>query len=707
MKIRHLDMVVSFLLATGLTACGGGGGSLPSVGALNTQRVTTTSASLRSSTALNGASYTAIDAGGPAAGSWIADSDFNGGGTYSVPNAINTSRVSSPAPQSVYQTLRYARSLVYTIPHLTPNGSYNVRLHFAETYFTAPGKRIFNIKINGRSVLTNFDTFAQAGGENIAIIQAFTANADASGVMTVELDATVNNAAIGGIEVISLTNPPVVAPGIAINLGGTGTGSWVADRDYTGGWVATVAGSINTSGVSNAPPQSVYQSQRVGTSFTYVVPSLTPNSLYNVRLHFVESFFSSAGQRLFNVTVNGAQGLTAFDIFKNAGGQNVAIAKLFSAESDAAGRITIAFTATVNNASVAGIEVLDPTTSGSPTPTPSSAPTTTPTSIPTATPAPVSGGVAWPAPGWVPYSKSPLTVPVAPNPTFTAGSASMISAMWAGQPTNPGRFEVSSGPPPPDSRDFSQPLYFGRASDPQYKVSCYDYGGGCSASGAIVHIPKGAYPAGGSDHHIAIRDLVTGKDVMLWLAPIPTGNGGNYSVGWGAVVPSDGDGLNAIGASASGMSALWALRETDLAHNTINHALVVGVNHESGDGYVYPAVGWDNGYFRSDPWPKMGAHFWLDVAPPYAADCPQYAVSYLTALHKYGAFFADQGDISSPMEASLESDYDYTYNGGASVWGPLMKSLGGSSVGHSNVPMSDCGINMQTHMHVLNPPAQV
>ncbi len=486
---------------------------------------------------------------------------------------------------------------------------------------------------------------------------------------------------------------------LAINAGGPAVGSWVADESATGGWDATASGSVDTSHITDPAPAQVYEHQRVGPKLTYTIGNLTKNEPYEVRLHFAETYFNQVGKRVFNVTINGSPVLTNFDIFKVAGGAFIAVVQTFSHTADATGTITVAFNATVDNAAVAGLDVRVAASSPSPVPTP------TPTPAPTPTPTPTPGDTAWPAPGWVPYSVSPLTVPVTPNPTFTAGSDAIINAMYSGRSNDPGRLQLYAGPPPPDTTDYSEPLYFGRAGDPAYTVSCYDYGGNCPASGVTVHIPNGAQPAGGTDHHIAIRDTVTGEDVMLWKAPVPSGNGGSYSVGWGTLISSKSDGLRAIGGTASGLSALWALRETDLAHNTVNHAIIVQINGESQSGWAYPAVGWDNGFFHADPWPEMGAHFWLDVAPPYAANCPQYAVSYLTALNKYGAYFAANGGVTSPFEAIYESDLSYTYNGGPSVWGPLMASLGGKMVGTSNIAMDSCGINLQQHMHVLNPPS--
>src|SRR6185437_11990698 len=72
-----------------------------------------------------------INAGGSATSPFIADADFSGGATASAGNAIDTSGVSNPAPQAVYQSNRYG-NFTYTIPGLTASGAYTVRLHFAE-----------------------------------------------------------------------------------------------------------------------------------------------------------------------------------------------------------------------------------------------------------------------------------------------------------------------------------------------------------------------------------------------------------------------------------------------------------------------------------------------------------------------------------------------------------------------------------------------
>jgi len=130
----------------------------------------------------------------------MADMDFAGGTTINHANTIDLSKVTNPAPMAVYQTARIG-NFTYTIPGFVAGSSHTVRLHFAETYFSTPGSRTFNVSINGTQVLKAFDIYAAAGGKNIANIQQFTENANSSGEYVITFTSVVNNALVSGIEI--------------------------------------------------------------------------------------------------------------------------------------------------------------------------------------------------------------------------------------------------------------------------------------------------------------------------------------------------------------------------------------------------------------------------------------------------------------------------------------------------------------------------
>jgi hypothetical protein len=108
--------------------------------------------------------------------------------------------VTNPAPEAVYQSQRFG-NFTYTLPGFTAGTTYVVRLHFDEFYWTAAGKREFNVLINGTQVLTDFDVFATAGGEDIAVVEQFNAVANSSGQIVLQFVSVVDNAEVDGIEI--------------------------------------------------------------------------------------------------------------------------------------------------------------------------------------------------------------------------------------------------------------------------------------------------------------------------------------------------------------------------------------------------------------------------------------------------------------------------------------------------------------------------
>ncbi len=130
----------------------------------------------------------------------------------------------------------------------------------------------------------------------------------------------------------------------SINVGGAAAGAFVADTGFSGGSTYAVTTAVDTSQLAGEiPPQAVLQSERYG-EFTYTLGGFSPGSAQTVTLYFAEMYWTAAGQRTFDVAVNGATVLSAFDIFVAAGGAGRAIARSFDTVADASGRVTIQFT---------------------------------------------------------------------------------------------------------------------------------------------------------------------------------------------------------------------------------------------------------------------------------------------------------------------------------------------------------------------------
>ncbi len=143
----------------------------------------------------------AINSGGETIGGFSADNNYQGGETAKFSAPIDSNNVERPASESVYQSERFG-NFTYTFPNLKPNVTYKVRLHFSENYWNGSGKRIFNVSINGRQFLRNFDIFATTGAQNKAIVEETTAKADAQGNIVLQYSSRVDKAKSSGIEIL-------------------------------------------------------------------------------------------------------------------------------------------------------------------------------------------------------------------------------------------------------------------------------------------------------------------------------------------------------------------------------------------------------------------------------------------------------------------------------------------------------------------------
>ncbi len=104
---------------------------------------------------------------------WAADAPYAPGGAGYVDGVATTMLVpmAQTADVALYQTERYGLA-AYKFD--VPNGDYSVTLSFAENYFTAANKRLFDVKIGNDTVLANFDIFKAAGGSSRLYERSYT-----------------------------------------------------------------------------------------------------------------------------------------------------------------------------------------------------------------------------------------------------------------------------------------------------------------------------------------------------------------------------------------------------------------------------------------------------------------------------------------------------------------------------------------------------
>jgi len=240
-----------------------------------------------------------INSGGPtqtASGgtTFGADAYFSGGEAAAV-----TQPVSGTSDPALYQTERWG-SWSYAVP--VSDGTYTVKLHFAETYYRAPcaGDRVFSVDVADTPVapdLVNLDTCA-AVGPDAALVRTISNVAVEDGTVNVRgIYGSADDPSISAVEVI-----PVPPAAVRINAGGPAYTSssgaiFSADAFFSGGQSASV-----TKPISGTNDPALYQDERWG-DWSYTIPVVA--GLYDLKLHFAETFYGApcGGRRVFGVDV--------------------------------------------------------------------------------------------------------------------------------------------------------------------------------------------------------------------------------------------------------------------------------------------------------------------------------------------------------------------------------------------------------------------
>ena len=97
----------------------------------------------------------------------------------------------------LYQTCRYDLG---GYRFAVPNGEYKVTLKFCEPHFRSKGERIFDVELQGKKVLSDFDIFAKVG-QFVAHDQSFDGIEVPDGELKIDFLNRVSLACISGIEI--------------------------------------------------------------------------------------------------------------------------------------------------------------------------------------------------------------------------------------------------------------------------------------------------------------------------------------------------------------------------------------------------------------------------------------------------------------------------------------------------------------------------
>jgi hypothetical protein len=299
---------------------------------------------------------------------WLSDRYFIGGeqnhwqfGGKEMGVPVRTIRW---APDQLYfRSFRFG-SFSYRIP--LPEGKYDLKLYFSEVIFLpaefgdgVENRRIFDISINGQSLLSAFDIAADAGGANTADIRAFSNISPVNGFLTLDFRPILSGAWLNAIEIVpNNTGRPLPIRVVTrnANVMDHAGNLWGLDRYYNGGRQIS-DGEI----VAGTEDPELFIWQRYG-NFSYRFP--VPPGKYTLRLLFAETFFGphnrgrgGSGSRIFDVYCGGAALLRKFEIFREAGERRAIERQFRGLVPNAQGRIEVAFEPVVQYAAVNGLEL--------------------------------------------------------------------------------------------------------------------------------------------------------------------------------------------------------------------------------------------------------------------------------------------------------------------------------------------------------------
>ena len=308
---------------------------------------------------------------------WESDRYYEGG--VSRPGPVHF--FPPVADEGLYKSIREAvsdeimvpqsqRAFSYDIP-LSP-GVYELRLYFADPLRQpdsdqkedAQNKRHFQVDLNGRPLLVDFDPIADAGSAAVDIRAFKDVRPAADGKLHLAFRTEWGRAFVSAVE-LSPGTPGKLKPILITARQSTFVDAdgrlWSGDKYFIDGrtWIYQ-----NPQGGPRIA--DLYTGERHG-NFSYAIP--VPPGSYTVRLHFLESFFSplipaahchGVGCRVFDVTCNGVMLLQDFDIVQAAHEAFRPVVREFHGlHPNGQGKLLLNFSSDVNYAEVRAIEVTD------------------------------------------------------------------------------------------------------------------------------------------------------------------------------------------------------------------------------------------------------------------------------------------------------------------------------------------------------------
>jgi hypothetical protein len=138
---------------------------------------------------------------------WRSDPWRRRDGAYGADGGSVVERGARPiAGTDVPHICRFERYGLGRYSATVPPGRYQVVLHFAETYHSEPGQRVFDVLVNDRPVIESLDVFREAGNRTFAAVIR-SCETKTYGQIEVEFRSRKGSPILNGIELLQATQP--------------------------------------------------------------------------------------------------------------------------------------------------------------------------------------------------------------------------------------------------------------------------------------------------------------------------------------------------------------------------------------------------------------------------------------------------------------------------------------------------------------------
>lgn len=282
---------------------------------------------------------------------------------FLLSSGTNVSVNKAGSDHQLFQSARFNDELLFKIP--IENGIYTIVTYHNELYFgengraEKAGQRVFDISIEGKVVKDNLDLYLENKNQETKL--TFKSIKVTDGYLNLDLKASSNNALISAMAIIPGSETSQES-GFAMHLNTSGQKEVLyQNNSFVSGVKYISSSSSKTSNNTSASSEKIFQSERYAEQLNFDIP--LENGVYTIKTYHNELYFGKGGakaregRRVFDILLENKLVADNFDIFKfNNNNQTILTFEGIEVKD---GVLNLDLSASVNNASISGISIIE------------------------------------------------------------------------------------------------------------------------------------------------------------------------------------------------------------------------------------------------------------------------------------------------------------------------------------------------------------